>query len=189
MGPPVGRAQADSDQREDRRSLSCQDKVYESRSDRPTRSGPVRQDLFRYVLVVVIVVVSVMIVVVMIAMIFVVPVSFVHLPSLLVVVVVRMGPVSASVGWTIPAAGNPDVPTVVNSPVAVDPGIPVSGHRWAYFVAHRRRCSADVDADLPKQWHCQGDCGDSSKKPFHLQIKVSVFSSTLEGTLSSWRCQ
>jgi len=46
-GPAVGRDHASADQREAHRKSSLHDKVYTSRSDLSTRSGPVRQDSFK----------------------------------------------------------------------------------------------------------------------------------------------
>jgi hypothetical protein len=45
IGPPVGRANFSSDQREDHRFPSCPDKLKRRANARATRSGPVRQDM------------------------------------------------------------------------------------------------------------------------------------------------
>ena len=107
------------------------------------------------VVVVVVIVMVVMAMIVVIAVVFMIPVAFVQTPAFLVVVVVRMGPVGAGIGWAIPAAGNPDVTALVDSPVAVDPGITFAGDRRAYFITQWGRCSADVDADLPEYRSCE----------------------------------
>src|SRR5258708_27918305 len=73
------------------------------------------------VVAVVFVVVSVIFVAV--SVIFMVPVPFVHLPTLPVVVVVRVAPVGSGVGWAVPASSDPDVASVVDTPVAVNPFI------------------------------------------------------------------
>ena len=44
-GPPVGRKMNDPDQREDQCGLFCQDQLKRRANARPTRSGPVRQDM------------------------------------------------------------------------------------------------------------------------------------------------
>ena len=107
------------------------------------------------VVVVVVIVMIMMAMVVVVTMIFMVPVAFVHTPAFLVMVVVRMGPVGAGIGWAIPAAWNPDVTALVDSPIAVDPGITFAGDRWTYFITQWGRCSADVDADLPEYRSCE----------------------------------
>ncbi len=65
---------------------------------------------------------SVMIVMV-IAIILMVPVAVVYLPSLLVVVVVRMGPVGAGVRLLFPATLYPCVSSSVITPISPDPGV------------------------------------------------------------------
>jgi hypothetical protein len=86
-------------------------------------------------------------VVVMIAMVFVVPMAFMHLPATLIVVVVRMAPVSSRVGRPLPNPRDPVIPATAISPVAIHPGIALSGHRRPYLIPHGWR-SAKVDLNL-----------------------------------------
>jgi hypothetical protein len=104
--------------------------------------------------VVVIVVSTVVMIVVVVAMVLAVPVTFVHLPALLVVVVVGMGPVGAGVGWPLPDAGDPDVVVAANSPVAIDPGVAFSWHGRPDLIADCRRRRPDIDLDLAECRDC-----------------------------------
>ena len=122
-------------------------------ADRSTRTASSGQNRYVLVMVVVVIVVIMMAMIVVVAMIFMIPVAFVHTPAFLVVVVVRMGPVGAGIRRAIPAAWNPDVTALVDSPVAIDPGIAFARDRWACFITQWGRCSADVDANLPKHGH------------------------------------
>src|SRR5258708_22175118 len=81
----------------------------------------------------------VVVAVVMVAMVFAIPVTFVHLPAALVVVVVGVAPVGAGVGWSLPAAGDPDVAATACSPVTVNPVVAFFRHRRPYLVADRWR--------------------------------------------------
>jgi hypothetical protein len=101
-------------------------------------------------------------VVMVIAVVLVVPVPFMDLPSLLVMVVVRMGPVGTSVGRPLPDAGNPDVASAAISPVTADPGVAFSGHRRPCLIAQRRGCGADINMNLAKCRDGQGRCGEGS---------------------------
>lgn len=124
----------------------------------------------RYTLTVAVVVVVVMtvppIVIMMVAVIFAIPMALVHLPALLVMVVVRMAPVSAGIGRAIPAARNPDVASILRAPVTVDPGITVAGHGWADFIPQGWRGSTDIDTDLSKGRGRERYCRDGSDDPF-----------------------
>ena len=112
-------------------------------------------------MVVVIVMLTVVMIVVMIAMVFAVPVALMYSPALLVVVVVRMAPVGARVGWPLPSAGDPDVAATACSPVTVNPVVAFFRHRRPYLVADRWR-RAEIDLDLTECRGGQGRCGDES---------------------------
>jgi len=99
-------------------------------------------------------------VVMVVAVVLVVPVPFMDLPSLLVVVVVRMGPVGPGVGRPLPDAGDPDVASAAISPVTVDPGVAFSGHRRPCLIAQRWRRGADINVNLAKCRDGQGRCGE-----------------------------
>jgi hypothetical protein len=98
----------------------------------------------------------VVIVVVVIAMVFVVPMAFMHLPTTLIVVVVRMAPVSSRVGRPLPDPRNPDIPTAASSPVAINPDVTLSWKGRPCLITYGRRWSADVDADLAECGNCYG---------------------------------
>jgi hypothetical protein len=97
-----------------------------------------------------VVVVIIMAVVVVIAVVFAVPVAFMNLPALLVVVVVRMGPVGARVGRLLPTTRDPYVASPAISPIAVDPRVAFCGHGRSYLIADGRRRRADIDLNLAK---------------------------------------
>lgn len=111
-----------------------------------------------------IVVVIVMLIVV-IAVILAVPVPFVDLPALLVVVVVRMGPVSARIGRPLPPPGDPDIVVAMHSPIAIRPGITISRDWRPYFIANRWRCGADVNLNLAECRDCQGRNSEDTTNP------------------------
>lgn len=92
--------------------------------------------------------------IVVIAVVFVVPVSFMHLPALLVVVVVWMAPVGSRIGRPLPNPRDPDIPTAAISPVAINPDEAFSWNRWPYLIVQGWRCGADVDADLTECGNC-----------------------------------
>lgn len=85
---------------------------------------------------------------VVIIVVFVAPVAFVEAPTLVVVVVMGVVPVSTGVGRLIPIAGVPAVSTLPGLVEAIDPGKTGAGGRGARLVAHGWRGRADVDADL-----------------------------------------
>jgi hypothetical protein len=95
-----------------------------------------------------ILVVVVMMVVMVIAMIFMIPVAFVHPPSLLVVVIVRMAVVGAGVRRLLPASTNPYVPPVLIAPIALGPNVSISGSLSTNFIPQGWRRSANIDAYL-----------------------------------------
>jgi hypothetical protein len=103
-----------------------------------------------------VVVVVVAVVAVVVSVIFMVPVPFVHLPTLPVVVVVRVAPVGSGVGWAVPASSDPDVASVVDTPVAVNPLIAFARGTWTYLVAQGRRGSANIDVNLREGGHSKG---------------------------------
>ena len=92
--------------------------------------------------------------VMMIAMVFVVPMAFMYLPAALIVVIVRMAPVSSRIRWPLPNSRHPNIPSAANSPIAIDPDKTFAGQRWPYFIPNRRRRGADIDLDLAERWNC-----------------------------------
>jgi hypothetical protein len=105
---------------------------------------------------------AIMIEVVVIAAVFVIPMSFVHLPATLVVVIVRMSPVSARIRWPLPYARIPDITPIIVAPVSVDPGVALAWHGRSDFIADGWWRSADVNMDLAKCRHCQGRRGEDT---------------------------
>lgn len=71
-------------------------------------------------------------------MVFVIPVSFVELPALLVVIIVRVIPVGSFVGRTVPASLNPAVVVAIGGPISLDPGVAGTGHWSTRLDAERR---------------------------------------------------
>jgi hypothetical protein len=99
-----------------------------------------------------------MVMVVVIAMVFVVPMALMHLPATLIVVVVRMAPVSACVGWALPNPWDPDIPSAASSPVAVNPDEAFSWKGRPHFIANGWRRRPDVNLDLAECRDCQSGC-------------------------------
>lgn len=93
-----------------------------------------------------------MIIPVVFVVIFVVPVTFVDMPSIRVVVIVRMGPVRTSIRRTPPVTVMPDPASALGNPVAIDPDVAWARYRRGSLVTVRRRRRADRDAErnLPK---------------------------------------
>lgn len=85
---------------------------------------------------------------VMIIVIFLPPVPLVKVPSLGVVIIMRVLPVGAGVGWLVPIAAVPAVSTLPGFVKAVYPGVAWAGGQRSYLVAHRGRGTADINADL-----------------------------------------
>jgi hypothetical protein len=105
-------------------------------------------DQILLVVAVMVAVMAAVVVVVVIAMIFMIPVAFVHPPSLLVVVIVGMAIVGAGVGRLLPASTNPYVPTVLIAPIALGPNVSLSGSLRTNLIPQGWRVSADIDAYL-----------------------------------------
>jgi hypothetical protein len=103
---------------------------------------------------VIVIMIMAVVVVVVIAMVVAIPVAFMHLPAPLVVVVVRMAPVSASVRWPLPHAGDPDIAAAVLTPIAIDPNVAFSRHRRSNLIPDWWRRSADINLDLAECRDC-----------------------------------
>jgi hypothetical protein len=99
-------------------------------------------------MVVVIAMPMVVMIVVVIATVFAIPVALMDPPALLVVVVVRVAPVGAGVGWLLPTPGDPDVVAAARAPVPVDPRVAFSWHQRSYLIADWWRRGADINLDL-----------------------------------------
>jgi len=97
---------------------------------------------------IVIMVVVMVVIVVISTVILVVPVSLMHRPSAVIVIVVRMAPVGARVWRPVPAACHPAVVIVHDAPVTVDPDKAVSRHWGADLIANRRWWCSDINLDL-----------------------------------------
>jgi hypothetical protein len=79
-------------------------------------------------LAVVVIVVMIVIPVVMVAMVLVIPVSRMHLPSVLVVVVMRVAPVRPCIRRPPPHSRDPHIPVACPVPIAIDPNIARTWH-------------------------------------------------------------
>jgi hypothetical protein len=90
-------------------------------------------------------VVMIMMVVVMVTMVLVVPMTLMDPPALLIVVVVRMAPVRACIGRSLPQPRNPDVPSAPSRPVTVDPHIAIPWHSRTSLISDRWRRGPDDD--------------------------------------------
>jgi hypothetical protein len=102
-------------------------------------------------MVVVMVIMMVVIPIMMIAMILVVPVALVDLPSAVIVIIVRMGPVSSCIRRSLPPARDPNIPFSMRAPVPVDPNEALSRHRGARLIAQRGWWRTDIHPDLSKR--------------------------------------
>ena len=92
---------------------------------------------------------------------FVIPVSLVQLPAFFIVVVMRVAPVGALVGRTIPSSLDPAVVAAIGGPVSFYPGVARTGHRSAGLVAKWWRRGSDVDGNLGRA----GD-GDRNRQEY-----------------------
>ena len=90
----------------------------------------------------------VVVMVVVMPVILVVPVSLMHRPSAVIVIVVGMAPVGARVWRPVPAACDPAVVIVHNAPVTLDPNKALSRHWGADLIANQWRWSSDINLDL-----------------------------------------
>jgi hypothetical protein len=61
--------------------------------------------------------------VIVVVVVFVGPVAFMQLPTLFVVIIVRMIPIGAFVRGLLPAPRHPLVMTALRGPVSIDPGV------------------------------------------------------------------
>jgi hypothetical protein len=98
--------------------------------------------------------IAIMTVVMVIAMIFVVPMAFMHLPATLIMVVVRMAPVSSGIRRPLPNSWNPDIPSPANAPVAINPGVAFARKRRPYLITNGWRRRTDVNLHLAECWNC-----------------------------------
>ena len=87
---------------------------------------------------------------------FVVPMTLVVSPTLLVVVVVRMRPVGARIRGLFIAAGHPAIVPALRFPIAAHPCHSHDGRRrWWWLNNNRRRRNADVQGNLRRSRHRQ----------------------------------
>ena len=76
----------------------------------------------------------VVVIVVVIAVVVMIPVTFVHLPATVVVVVVGMLPIRARKGWPAPFTTVPGIAAAFPIPVAIGPNVAGARDRGAYFI-------------------------------------------------------
>ena len=110
--------------------------------------------------------------VVMVVVVFAVPMAFVHLPALLVVVVVRMTPVSTGIRRTRPDTWHPDVTASAVAPVAFGPHKADSRHGRAHLVPKRRRCAADIHMNLSDGRRSKSGKSKATGKQVQLPVRA-----------------
>jgi hypothetical protein len=101
---------------------------------------------------------------VVVVMVVVVPVAFMHLPSLLIVVIMRMVPDAAFVRWALPVAASPYITATLVSPITLNPHIARPRHGGTNFAAKRRRSASNINADLADCWYGEGNKRDAACK-------------------------
>lgn len=110
-------------------------------------------------------VIAVMIVILM------VPMAFMESPALLIVVIVRMNPISTGIRWTFPMSGDPPVTVVANGdPVSLDPAVFRLRRRRSLFVTDRGRTYLYINRDLRGCRNSETDCDYCSGHPLQLQF-------------------
>jgi len=82
---------------------------------------------------------------VVIAVVFVGPIPFMDVPSVRVMIIVRMGPVGSGIRGTLPCAGMPDPAVAFDDPIAIYPDITRPGDRRGHVIAERGRGRTDID--------------------------------------------
>src|ERR1700736_2920441 len=85
---------------------------------------------------------------VVLVVILVIPMAFMQLPTLPLVIVVRMVPIAAFIRGAVPTSCHPSVMPPIRGPITIDPGIARTRLRSAFFVTQWRRCASDVYFDL-----------------------------------------
>jgi hypothetical protein len=98
--------------------------------------------------VIVVVLAMVLTVPVAIVVVFMVPVSLVHFPAFRIVIVVRVAPVGARVGRTVPAPLDPAVVVAIGSPISSDPVVAWAGFWSTNLNAEGRWRGSDVYRNL-----------------------------------------
>ena len=114
-----------------------------------------------------------------------IPMSFVQLPALPVVIIMRMVPVCPLIGRTVPAAGYPSIVTPVRGPVAVDPSVSWTWKGPAPLETQRRRCDSDVHPDLRQGRDGESGCQYCATYPIqsHSLSPVEYFGGSIEKLL------
>jgi hypothetical protein len=97
-----------------------------------------------------------MIPIVVVAVVLVIPMTLMVLPTAVVVIVMRVGPIRARIRRPAPYSRDPYIPCPGPVPISIDPGITRTRNSWPDLIAQRRRFVTDIDTDLGKGW--SGDC-------------------------------
>jgi hypothetical protein len=71
----------------------------------------------------------------MVAVVFMVPVTFMQRPSLLVVIIVRVVPNRTGVGRPAPKSRHPQISSSDRVPISIDPSVARTGQRRAHLIA------------------------------------------------------
>src|SRR6266478_3048935 len=98
-----------------------------------------------------------------------IPVAFMPSPAFTIVIVVRMIPIRAFVGRTLPTPRHPPVVMPIRSPVPLDPDVARARNRPTLLVTQRRRCASDVHGNLRRSRDGESDGEQYSAYPiqFH----------------------
>jgi hypothetical protein len=92
--------------------------------------------------------VIIMAVIVAVAVVLVIPVALMQPPTLSIVVIVRMAPISVFIRGLLPASRNPLVVTALLAPVSVDPGVARAGRVPAPLIPVCRRAGPEIYRNL-----------------------------------------
>ena len=91
-------------------------------------------------------------------MILMIPVPFMHLPTLTIVIIVRMIPIGPFIGRTIPAPCYPPIVMSMRGPVPFYPGVAWTRFWPALLVPVGRWCASNVHANLSRSRDSESSC-------------------------------
>src|SRR3979411_2665955 len=108
-----------------------------------------------------------------VVMVLMIPVTFMHPPALLVMIVMRMAPITAHVGGLFPLPCHPTIAIPVRRPVPVDPGITRTGHLPSLLIALWWWRASDIHADLRRSSNRDNNREKQSTKPIQFHFFIS----------------
>jgi hypothetical protein len=122
-------------------------------------------------------VIAVMVMVAVMIVILMVPMAFMESPALLIVVIVRMNPISTGIRWTFPMSCGPAVVVVADwNPISLDPVVLRLGWRRRLFVTDWGRTHLYINRDLRGRRNSESHCEQCSAHP--LQPHLHLLSKT-----------